>query len=61
MANVYLVNTKSKRKYRVVRVDKEKNEVTLKGEYAEFTETFDKTRFKSLGYELVKEEEHEDA
>ena len=63
MAELYFRNTRTNRKYKVVRVDKEKGEITLKGEYAEFTEPYDKERFKALGYvlEKVEQQETEDA
>jgi hypothetical protein len=64
MTDLYFHNAKSGRKFKVVSLDKEKGEITLKGEYAQFTEKFDKERFKALGYQLIKEEpkeEHEDA
>jgi len=63
MAELYFRNTRTNRKYKVVRIDKEKGEITLKGEYAEFTEPYDKERFKALGYvlEKVEQQETEDA
>jgi hypothetical protein len=63
MAELYFRNTRTNRKYKVVRVDKEKGEITLKGEYSEFVEPYDKERFKALGYvlEKVEEQETEDA
>ena len=63
MAEIYFRNTRTNRKYKVVRVDKEKGEITLKGEYSEFVEPYDKERFKALGYvlEKVEEQETEDA
>lgn len=62
MAELFFRNVKTGRKYKVLRIDKEKGEITLKGEYSEFTEPYDKDRFKRLGYELVKEQqETEDA
>lgn len=57
MIKLYFKNEKTGKKYEVVKLDKEKSEVTLKGEYAEFVEPYDKERFMKLGYTLVKEEE----
>lgn len=57
MIKVYFKNEKTGKKYEVVKLDKEKSEVTLRGEYAEFTEPYDKERFMKLGYVLVKEEQ----
>lgn len=59
MTELFFRNAKTNRKYKVIRINKEKGEITLKGEYSEFTEPYDKERFKRLGYELVKEESQE--
>lgn len=56
MIKVYFKNEKTGKKYEIVHLDKEKSQVKLKGEYAEFVEPYDKERFKKLGYVLVKEE-----
>jgi hypothetical protein len=56
MTRLYLKHEKTGRQYRVVRLDKEKNEIILKGEYSEFAEKYDKDRLQRLGYRLVKEE-----
>lgn len=63
MIELYFRNTKTERRYKVIRIDKEKGEITLKGEYSEFTEPYDKERFQRLGYvlEKVESEETEDA
>jgi hypothetical protein len=55
---LYLKNAKTGKKYEIVGVDRAKNLVTLRGTHAEFTETFDKDRFKRLGYTLEKEQGH---
>lgn len=52
--SLYLVHTKTGRKYKVVGRDQEAGTITLKGELAEFTEPFDKERLKALGYTLQK-------
>ena len=61
MAKIYLKNDKTGNRYEVVRMDNAKTppEVVLKGENSsvEFTEPFDKEKFKRMGYSLVKEEE----
>lgn len=57
MTKVFFKNEKTGKKYEVVKLDKEKSEVTLRGEYAEFIEPYDKERFQKLGYVLVKEEQ----
>lgn len=59
MAKFYFRNTKTNKQYEIVRMDKEKNEVTLRGETAEFVEPYDKDRFKQLGYVLERVEEDE--
>lgn len=53
---LYLKNVKTGKKYEIVSLDKDKNVVTLKGPNAEFTEPYDKERFKRLGYTLEKEQ-----
>ena len=60
MTTLYLENKTTKRKYRVVRFDKEENRIYLKGEYGEFDHVFDKEQFKKMGYELVRVEEDEE-
>lgn len=57
---VYLVNERSGRKFRVIARNKDEGTITLKGEFAEFTEKFDATRFKALGYKVEKVEEDEE-
>lgn len=58
MSKVYFRNTKTNRKYEIVKIDKERNEITLKGEYAEFVEPYDKERFQKMGYVLEKGDSH---
>jgi hypothetical protein len=60
MTELYFKNVKTDRRYKVMRIDKEKGEITLKGEYSEFTEPYDKERFKRLGYVLEKVESEDD-
>lgn len=55
MAKLYFRNEKTGRRYEVLALDKDKGEITLKGEYTEFVEPYDKDRFKRLGYTLEKE------
>jgi hypothetical protein len=53
MAEIAFVNTKTGRKYRVVKFDKDAGTVTLIGEAGvEFTEPYSKERMQNLGYEL---------
>ena len=49
----YLVHTETKREFKVVSLDKEAGTITLEGPNTEFTEPFDKERFKANGYTLV--------
>lgn len=51
----YLQHTGTKRKFEIVKVDKASKTVTLKGEHSTFKEAWDPERFKSIGYELIKE------
>jgi hypothetical protein len=58
MAEVfYFENTKTGKRYKIVSLDKETNKVRLRGEHAEFEETFDKARFKAMGYQLIRVQE----
>jgi ribosomal protein L15E len=50
----FFVNDETGRKFEVIKLDKEKGEITLKGEYANFVEPYDKDRFLRLGYKMVK-------
>mgnify|MGYP001175251527 CR=1 FL=1 len=52
MTTLYFRNTKTNKRYQVIKMDKEKNEIVLKGEYSTFTEPYDKERFKANGYVL---------
>jgi hypothetical protein len=56
MIKAFLVNTKTKKEYEVVGIDKEKNEVLLKGPHSTFTHPFDKEAIQRLGYTLVRRE-----
>lgn len=53
----YLKNTKTGREFKIISVDNEKGTITLKGEYSQFTEPFDKKRFKENGYTLIEKAE----
>lgn len=55
MAKLYFRNEKTGKRYAIVSMDKDTNTVVLRGEHAEFTEKYDKERFKKLGYILEKE------
>jgi hypothetical protein len=58
MTTLYFRNVKTGKRYQVIKMDKEKNEIVLKGEFAEFTEPYDKQRFIDNGYVLEKGEPH---
>lgn len=55
---LYFRNVKTGKRFEVIKMDKEKNEVTLKGEYSTFVEPYDKQRFIDNGYVLEQGEEH---
>jgi hypothetical protein len=57
---LYFENNKTGKKFRVVSIDKEQGTITLKGDHAEFTEAYDKDRFKSMGYQLKRKDEDDD-
>lgn len=52
MTVLYLRNTHTNRRYRIVHLDRENNKIVLRGDHAEFEEDYDKQRFKALGYVL---------
>lgn len=56
MTTVYLRHTKTGKRYQVVSLNKADGKITLKGEHAEFTESYDPPRFKQLGYVLEKDD-----
>jgi len=56
VTKLYLENKQTRRRYLIVRLNKDTGKVTLRGEHAEFEEVYDKDRFKAMGYTLVKEE-----
>jgi hypothetical protein len=59
----YLVNTRTNRKFEIVKFDRVKNILTLKGETGgQFEEPYDKARLKELGYTYVQQDnEQQDA
>jgi hypothetical protein len=53
MAKVYFVNSKTGKKYEVLKFDRAAGKVQLVGEHAvPFEERYDKEMFQRLGYEL---------
>lgn len=56
---LYFENIHTKKRFKVIAIDAEKGEVTLKGETATFPEPYSKERMQELGYKLVKVEEEE--
>ena len=57
MVRVFLKNMGSGKEFEVIGRDKEAGTITLKGDYAQFTEKFDKDRLKEAGYEMVTRED----
>ena len=56
--DLYFRNTKTGARFKVIRIDKARNEIVLKGEYSEFTEPYDKEKFKRNNYVLEQGEDH---
>lgn len=56
MSKVYFKNEKTGKMFEVVGLDNAAGTITLKGEHAQFTEPYDKERFKQMGYTLVRQE-----
>jgi hypothetical protein len=54
----FYVNDRTGRRYEVIGIDTsaEPNTITLKGELSTFTEPWDKSKFKAMGYRRVVEE-----
>lgn len=57
MVKVYFKHDGTGKKFEVIRMSADKKTITLKGEAAEFTEPYDKERFKKMGYTLCKEDD----
>ena len=56
----YLLNTRTNRKFEIVKIDRAKNLLTLKGESGGvFDEPYDKARLKELGYSYVQQDDPE--
>ena len=53
----FLRHSETGREFQVVKVDKAAGQITLKGPNTEFTEPYDKDRFKANGYTLVTRED----
>ena len=52
----YLLNTRTKRRFEIIGLDREKNMLTLKGETGGvFEEPYDKAKLKGLGYQYVQQ------
>lgn len=45
------------KRYKVISFDDEKNTVTLQGSAEPFVEKFDRARFETMGYKLIRVEE----
>jgi hypothetical protein len=58
----YLLNTRTNRAFEIIKIDRNKNLLTLRGETGGvFEEPYDKTRLKELGYKYVQKDEQQDA
>jgi hypothetical protein len=57
----YLFNTRTNRRFEIIRIDREKNLLTLRGETGGvFEEPYDKAKLKELGY-VPQQDEEQDA
>jgi hypothetical protein len=50
---VYFENGKTKKRFKVLKIDKAANTIMLQGEYGTFSEPYNKERFQKMGYKLV--------
>lgn len=57
MTALYFRHTKTGKKYHIVKLDKDRNVITLRGEIAEFEQPYDKAQFQQLGYVLERSED----
>ena len=58
----YLINTRTNRRFEIVKLDRDKNLLTLRGETGGvFEEPYDKARLKALGYIYTQGAEEQDA
>lgn len=57
----YLINTRTNRKFEIIKIDRVKNLLTLKGETGgQFDEPYDKVKLKELGYQYIQKDEQQD-
>jgi hypothetical protein len=57
----YLINTRTNRKFEIVKIDRKKNLLTLRGETGGvFEEPYDKARLKDLGYRYIQQDNGEE-
>lgn len=59
MSKIFFENTKTGKRYELVGMAADRSTITLRGEYSQFIEPYDKERFKALGYRLVTVKEPE--
>lgn len=52
---MYLVNDSTGKRYKIIRFDRERREITIEGQYNTWTEPFDKAKLQAAGYQLVME------
>lgn len=57
---IYFRSTKTGKRFEIINLDKENAQITLRGEYATFTEKYDKAHFQRMGYVLEREQQEED-
>jgi hypothetical protein len=56
----YLLNTRTNRKFEIVKIDRDKNLLTLRGETGGvFEEPYDKSKLKELGYKYIQKDEQQ--
>jgi hypothetical protein len=55
VTGVYFYNEKTGRRYDVLKFDKERGKILLKGKISEFEEDFNKEKLARMGYTLRKE------
>jgi hypothetical protein len=51
---MFLLNERTGKKFRIIKIDATKKEITLKGDHNAFTDPYDIEKLKKLGYKPVK-------
>lgn len=56
MKRVFLVHRDTRTRFELLKFDRDKREMTLKGAYSTWVEPYDAERLRALGYDMVVEQ-----